>query len=140
MDRPTSATWWWFPRVAGLPATSRPPGYTLSEAAGLSFDGGSNLFVMDGYNARVLVLPITLSASGTPTFEAAVVLRKLSRSRRAAALRYGRALRRLTITDIGMGLSAPVTQVLTVQTKTASVPFESVPYGTSEDRNNHGDQ
>jgi sugar lactone lactonase YvrE len=45
----------------------QPFGAGLSQPAGLSFDAAGDLYVLDGYNQRVLVFPITYNASGTPT-------------------------------------------------------------------------
>ena len=55
------------PANTGTPSYISTGSYTLSEPAALGFDPALNLYVLDGYNARVLTIPVTLAATtGAP--------------------------------------------------------------------------
>ncbi len=102
----------------------------LSQPAGLSFDAANDLYVLDGYNQRVLVVPITFAGT-VPTFGTAnISLLGQGLSGLTSALVTPSNLvvwpggQYITISDIGYqpasGPASPV-QVVTLQSVNASV-------------------
>jgi sugar lactone lactonase YvrE len=120
------------PASTGTPSYIATTGYTLSEPAGLGFDGALNLYVLDGYNTRVLVLPVTLAGNGTPTIGAPTLLPQTFPIATGSSLVVWPGGQEITVTDIGYFASAPVTQVVSLQTKTANLSFGPIPLGSSQ--------
>jgi sugar lactone lactonase YvrE len=120
------------PANTGVATNIATPGYTLSEPAGLGFDGALNLYVLDGYNARILVLPVTLAENGTPTVGAPALLPQTMPIATGSSMAIWPGGQEITVTDIGYYASTPVTQVLTLQTKAASLSFGPIPLGSSQ--------
>jgi sugar lactone lactonase YvrE len=120
------------PAKTGTPSYIATTGYTLTEPAGLSFDDGLNLYVLDGYNPRILVLPVTLAGDGTPSVGAAVPLPQSISIATGSSLVVWPGAQQISVTDIGEYANAPVTQVITLQTKTAAVAFGPIPLGSSQ--------
>ena len=104
----------------------------MSEPAGLAFDGALNLYVLDGYNARILVMPVTLAGNGTPTIGAPAPLPQTIPIATGSSLVVWPGGQEITVTDIGYFAAAPVTQVVSLQTKTASLSFGPIPLGSSQ--------
>jgi sugar lactone lactonase YvrE len=121
------------PAHTGTPAYISTGSYTLSEPAGLGFDPALNLYVLDGYNARVLIIPVTLAATtGVPSFEAAALLPQTIPIATGSSMFVWPSGQEITVTDIGYLPPSPVTQVVTLKSQTANISFGPIPLGSSQ--------
>jgi sugar lactone lactonase YvrE len=104
--------------------------YSLNQPSGLSFDAAGDLYVLDGYNQRILVAPVAYTGT-TPTVEStAIVPLGNGASGITSVLVTPSNLvvwpngQYLTVTDIGYqptsGVASP-TQVITLQAINSSV-------------------
>jgi hypothetical protein len=121
------------PANTGLPSYIPTGSYTLSGPAGLGFDPALNLYVLDGYNARVLTIPVTLAATTeTPSFGTAALLPQTIPMVTGSSMLIWPSGQEITITDIGDTASSPVTQVVTLETQIANIAFGPIPLGSSQ--------
>jgi sugar lactone lactonase YvrE len=120
------------PAKTGTPSYISTGQYALSEPAALGFDAALNLYVLDGYNGRILILPVTVAGNGTPTVGTAAVLPQTIPIATGSGMVVWPGGQEITITDIGENPNAPFTQVLTLQTKTANLSFGPIPLGSSQ--------
>ncbi len=124
------------PANTGTPSYISTGSYTLSEPAALGFDAALNLYVLDGYNARVLTIPVTLAATtGAPSFGTAALLPQTIPIATGSSMLIWPSGQEITLTDIGENPSSPVTQVVTLQTQSASISFGPIPLGSSQNGN-----
>ena len=90
------------PANTGVPSYIPTGSYTLSGPAGLGFDPALNLYVLDGYNARVLTIPVTLAATTeTPSFGTAALLPQTIPIATGSSMLIWPSGQEITITDIG---------------------------------------
>jgi hypothetical protein len=121
------------PANTGIPSYIPTGSYTLNGPAGLGFDPALNLYVLDGYNARVLTIPVTLAATTeTPSFGTAALLPQTIPIVTGSSMLIWPSGQEITITDIGDSQSSPATQVVTLETKTANIAFGPTPLGSSQ--------
>ena len=99
------------PANTGVPSYIPTGSYTLNGPAGLGFDPALNLYVLDGYNARVLTIPVTLAATTeTPSFGTAALLPQTIPIATGSSMLIWPSGQEITITDIGYAPSSPVTR------------------------------
>jgi hypothetical protein len=92
-----------------------------------------DLYVLDGYNARVLTIPVTLAATTeTPSFGTAALLPQTIPMVTGSSMLIWPSGQEITITDIGDTASSPVTQVVTLETQIANIAFGPIPLGSSQ--------
>lgn len=120
------------PAATGVPALNGTGSLTLDEPSGLNFDAAMNLHVLDGYNRRVLVVPVTLAANGTPTPGTAAVLPQSLLFSDGSSLVVWPGAQQISLSDIGGLGNPPVTQVLTIQTNKAAISFGPIQLGASQ--------
>jgi hypothetical protein len=121
------------PANTGVPSYIPTGSYTLNGPAGLGFDPALNLYVLDGYNARVLTIPVTLAATTeTPSFGTAALLPQTIPIVTGSSMLIWPSGQEITITDIGDAPSSAVTQVVTLETQTSSIAFGPTPLGSSQ--------
>ena len=121
------------PANTGVPSYIPTGSYTLNGPAGLGFDPALNLYVLDGYNDRVLTIPVTLAATTeTPSFGTAALLPQTIPIVTGSSMLIWPSGQEITITDIGDAPSSPVTQVVTLETQTANIAFGPIPLGSSQ--------
>ena len=107
--------------------------YTLNGPAGLGFDPALDLYVLDGYNARVLTIPVTSAATTeTPSFGTAALLPQTIPIVTGSSMLIWPSGQEITITDIGDSSSSPATQVVTLDTETANIALGPTPLGSSQ--------
>jgi sugar lactone lactonase YvrE len=103
--------------------------YSFNEPTGLGFDQASNLYVMDGYNQNIVIIPIT--AGSTPTAGAPRVLQTLPVATGSSLIVWPSG-QQITVTDLGQNPNYPSSQVLSINTQTASISFGPIPLGSSQ--------
>jgi hypothetical protein len=121
------------PANTGVPSYIPTGSYTLNGPAGLGFDPALDLYVLDGYNARVLTIPVTLAATTeTPSFGTAALLPQTIPIAVGSSMLIWPSGQEITITDIGDASSSPVTQVVTLDTQTANIAFGPISLGSNQ--------
>ncbi len=121
------------PANTGIPGYISTGSYTLDGPAGLGFDPALDLYVLDGYNARVLTIPVTLAATtAAPSFGTAALLPQTIPIEVGSSMRVWPSGQEITITDIGYASTSPVTQVDTLDARTADIAFGSISLGSSQ--------
>jgi sugar lactone lactonase YvrE len=108
--------------------------YSLNQPSGLSFDAAGDLYILDGYNQRILVAPVTYSGTTPAINSSAITLLGQGASGITSVLVTPSNLvvwpngQYITVTDIGYqptsGTASPA-QVVTLQAKNASVDASS---------------
>ena len=95
------------PASTGVPSYIPTGSYTLNGPAGLGFDPALDLYVLDGNNARVLTIPVTLAATTeTPSFGTATLLPQTIPIAIGSSMQIWPSGQEITITDIGDGSSS----------------------------------
>ena len=121
------------PASTGVPSYISTGSYMLNGPAGLGFDQALDLYVLDGYNARVLTIPVTLAATTeTPSFGTAALLPQTIPIAVGSSMLIWPSGQEITITDIGDASSSPVTQVVSLNTQTANIAFGPISLGSSQ--------
>jgi serine/threonine-protein kinase len=117
------------------PANPTPPpsyiasSYSFNEPTGLGFDQASDLYVLDGYNQNIVIIPIT--AGATPTIGTPSVLQTLPIATGSSLVVWPSG-QQITVADLGYNPSYPSSQVISINTQTAAITFGPIPLGSSQ--------
>jgi sugar lactone lactonase YvrE len=119
------------PANTGTPALISTGSFTLNQPAGLGFDPALNLYVLDGYNVRALIIPVTLApTTNVPSFGAARLLNQTLPFGTGSSMYVWQGGQKITFTDIGYPPN-PTTYVATLNVQAGNLSLGPIPTGSS---------